>query len=150
MELALKLYDKTLGSQRKLTCELKLVSERISARELIGKRIDAEAAEIEKQLISGEIGSTTNRAATSYLVVPGFIETILNGGRNYGVARKTNHSLPKRVNTVLQKHTACEAFQKNQFLILFDDRQVTALDDQLTVTESSAATFIKLIPLVGG
>ncbi|WP_327649252.1 hypothetical protein [Micromonospora zamorensis] len=43
-----------------------------------------------------------------------------------------------------------EAFGRNGFVVLVDDRQVTSLDDTVHLHAGSRVTFLKLVPLVGG
>lgn len=43
-----------------------------------------------------------------------------------------------------------DAFRRNGFVVLVDDRQVTALDEQVHLHAGSRITFLKLVPLVGG
>jgi hypothetical protein len=45
---------------------------------------------------------------------------------------------------------ALAAFGRNGFFMIFDGRQITDLDDVLTVEHDSALTFLRLVPLVGG
>jgi hypothetical protein len=56
----------------------------------------------------------------------------------------------RRLDPENQVKAALEAFRNNGFVLLFDDRQVEDPDEWLTVTEESEATFLKLVPLVGG
>ncbi|MEU7917295.1 hypothetical protein [Micromonospora zamorensis] len=43
-----------------------------------------------------------------------------------------------------------EAFGRNGFVVLVDDRQITSLDDKVHLHAGSRVTFLKLVPLVGG
>ncbi|MFF5052254.1 hypothetical protein ACFY1S_03590 [Micromonospora sp. NPDC000663] len=45
---------------------------------------------------------------------------------------------------------ALEGFVRNRFVVLVDDRQVTALDEKVNLHAGSRITFLKLVPLVGG
>ncbi|NYH45305.1 hypothetical protein HNR22_005032 [Micromonospora jinlongensis] len=45
---------------------------------------------------------------------------------------------------------ALEGFTRNRFVVLVDDRQVTALDEKVRLHAGSRVTFLKLVPLVGG
>ncbi|MNC18213.1 hypothetical protein D3C75_661100 [compost metagenome] len=49
-----------------------------------------------------------------------------------------------------QVDIACQAFERNGFVILLDEHQAEHLDDILTIRHDSVASFIKLTPLVGG
>ncbi len=43
-----------------------------------------------------------------------------------------------------------DAFGRNAFVVLVDDRQVTALDEKVRLHAGARVTFLKLVPLVGG
>ncbi|MET9311504.1 hypothetical protein ABZX12_06735 [Kribbella sp. NPDC003505] len=49
-----------------------------------------------------------------------------------------------------QADRAIEAFGRNGFFVLVDDRQVTELDEQLELTADSDIRFVRLVQLVGG
>jgi len=144
MELALKVFDKTVGGKRHFARELRLVSTQLTVRELIARRIEEEAAE--QQAEDGNSGRGQS-STVSFLVVPSFVETILNGRRNYGLARIQKHPV---IDRMAQLEAATAGFQRNQFLMFVDDRQVADLDESITLKENSTVTFIKIVPLVGG
>lgn len=56
----------------------------------------------------------------------------------------------RRVDADAQVATALNAFERGQVLVLIDDLQRIALDDELTLRAGSTVTFLKLVPLVGG
>ncbi|ADU07018.1 hypothetical protein ML5_1481 [Micromonospora sp. L5] len=43
-----------------------------------------------------------------------------------------------------------DAFRRNAFVVLVDDRQVTDLGEKIHLHAGSRVTFLKLVPLVGG
>jgi len=49
-----------------------------------------------------------------------------------------------------QYELAIEAFIPNGFCVLIGDRQIDNLDEEIDLEEVSTATFVKLVPLVGG
>ena len=49
-----------------------------------------------------------------------------------------------------QFEKALEAFEGNRVLILINDRQAEALDEEFEVRPDTAVTFLRLTPLVGG
>ncbi len=49
-----------------------------------------------------------------------------------------------------RSRTTLDAFGRNAFVVLVDDRQVTALDEKVRLHAGSRVTFLKLVPLVGG
>ena len=131
MEAVLKIWDETPGQGKRAAAELKLASERITAAELIRRRVEAEVA--------AHNGKT--EAVFQGLVQPTESERVLNGF-------KLNKR--RKLNPENQAKAALEAFRNNGFVLLFDDRQVENVDEWLTVTGKSKATFLRLVPLVGG
>jgi hypothetical protein len=49
-----------------------------------------------------------------------------------------------------QADRAIEAFGRNGFFVLIDDRQVTELNEELELTADSDIRFVRLVQLVGG
>ncbi|WP_117212694.1 hypothetical protein [Allorhizocola rhizosphaerae] len=45
---------------------------------------------------------------------------------------------------------AVQAFSRNGFIVLVDDRQVEELDDVIDLRMGTEITFLELVPLVGG
>jgi hypothetical protein len=112
-------------------CVLGFPSNHLTVRELIRARIDQEVAAYNER--QGEFFQG--------LVQPGAAELTLNG---YRMPR------PRRIDPAEQVEQALEAFMRNGFLILIDDRQVEQLDDVVILGEQTLVTFLKLVPLVGG
>ena len=145
MNTVLEIYDERRpGAERELRHRLELPVERMTARDLIRCRIEADVAihnAVERTRLDAKIA-----AWDQWLVRPGSVERALNGQRGtYGPARghKTLASEPLVA-------VALEAFARNGFFMIFDGRQITDLDDVLTVEHDSALTFLRLVPLVGG
>src|SRR5262249_53779172 len=57
---------------------------------------------------------------------------------------------PRRIDWQQQADRAIEAFQRNGFFVLVDDRQVTDPDEALDLTADSDIRFVRLVRLVGG
>lgn len=134
MTLLLDVYDQRLGAARELSHRLELPSERITARELIRRRVEAE--------LPGP--NAAEDKAGQWLVRPGATERTLNGERGaYGPRLHVTD-----VDACVAE--AFRAFERNGFFMIFDGRQVADLDEVLTVEKDSALTFIRLVPLVGG
>ncbi len=131
MSAALRIYDEIPGTERRARVTLRLASERITAREVIRQRVEAEVAAF----------NATKDDVFRGLIQPSESERLLNGFK-----------LRKRrpLDVEQQVAVALEAFEKNGFLLLLDDRQVEDLDEVVTVTPESSATFLRLVPLVGG
>lgn len=124
----LTVTDETAAGKVLQQILLQFEAEYITVEELIEARIRAEIEKYEQ-----DAGNYRNG-----LVLPNFIEQRLN-----------KKSKPK-VDVEKQLYIALEAFQKNGFLVLIEDEQVERLDQQFLVDESTAVSFIKLTPLVGG
>ena len=54
------------------------------------------------------------------------------------------------LNVKSQIDIALKAFRTNGYFIVINDRQVTDLVEEITVTPKTAIVFFRLIPLVGG
>ena len=110
---------------------ISLPAEVVTARELIRERVRQEVEEY-------------NAHQTEFfrgLVQPTDAERTLNGFRL------------KRLRTLdwrEQYDRAVEAFHRNGFVLLVDDRQVEDVDALIEVRPQTTVTFLKLIPLVGG
>jgi hypothetical protein len=131
MATAVTVCDATSSGERLRWFELELASERVTVRELICRRVEHEVAE-------------HNRSLPEYfqgLVQPTDAERVLNG---YRLRRH------REIDAEQQCRLALEAFETNGFLLLVDDRQVGALDEEVTLTRGTELRFLKLVPLVGG
>lgn len=131
MPSTLTLYDETLSGERTPVCTLDLLSERISVRELIRKRVYQEVQDYNLRLPEVFKG----------LVQPTGTERALNGFRL---------RTPRRIDWEEQASRAIEAFERNGFMILVDERQAESLDEEITLGLDTQVSFLKLVPLVGG
>lgn len=111
--------------------EFELVSEKITAKELIERRVTHEVEVYNSKLTEHFNG----------LVEPTDAELTLNGYKLKKV---------KKIDVEKQVYVALDAFQKNGFFILVDDKQVDSLDSTITLHLKSRISFVKLTPLVGG
>ena len=131
MATALTIHDQGTSGGRIRSFKLHLASERITVRELIERRITQEVEEY-------------NRAQPEYfqgLVQPTDAERVLNG---YRLRRK------RMLDAAEQRTSAIEAFQRNGFFVLVDNRQLEGLDDEIAVRPDTEVSFVKLVPLIGG
>ena len=131
MGAVLKIWDETPGQGKTEAAELKLASERLTAAELIRRRVEAEVA----------AHNARTEQVFQGLVQPTDSEHALNG---YKLKKH------RKLDPQEQVEAALDAFRKNAFVLLFDDVQIEDLEEFVTVTPDSTATFLKLIPLVGG
>ena len=131
MAISLMIHDETLFGARNDALTLDFLNETITAQELIRERVYEEVRQ-------------HNAAKPEYfrgLVQPTNAEVTLNGARLME---------RKRVDWQEQYNRAIEAFQRNGFFILVDDRQVESLDEMIALTPQTQVSFVKLVPLVGG
>lgn len=75
------------------------------------------------------------------LVQPTTAEKTLNG---YRMRER------KVVDPEKQIYIALDAFQKNGYFVLVDDKQVDSLEQPVQVKSQTVVSFVKLTPLVGG
>jgi hypothetical protein len=136
MTALLKIVDEHFGKGRDPAFELRLASERITARELIRRRTAEEVAQVNQRQNDVRLGATR-----SFLIRHAAVEAKLN----------TPKSRPIRLFDEREEfEAAVRAFEQNRFVMLFDDRQITDLDEDITVTPTSEMVFLRLVPLVGG
>lgn len=114
---------------------LDVLSETITVRELIRSRVYQEVQDYNVRQ------RTAGAAEFRGLVTPSDAERSLNGVR----LRK-----PREIDWKDQFEKACDAFARNGFFILIDDKQAESLDEQVTLRHDTAVSFVKLVPLVGG
>jgi hypothetical protein len=125
--MKLTVRDGTTGGDTLAALELQLDSERITVAELIRARVHQ------------EVRAHNARGSGSFagLVQPERAENELNRPL-------------RRIDPDRQTDVALRAFERGQVLLLVDDRQVEALDQEVTLGPGSSVTFLKLVPLVGG
>lgn len=127
----LTLYDETASGDRTPGISLDFLTDRITVRELIRKRVYEEVQEFNLKQPEHFRG----------LVQPTDAERVLNG------YKLRQH---RKVDWEQQYARAIEAFQRNGFLILVDDRQAESLDQELEIRLDTQISFLRLVPLVGG
>jgi hypothetical protein len=129
--VAVTIVDQVPGGGRQVACTLQLWSEKITARDLMTRRVRHEIDAYNADKSDIFLG----------LVQPTDAERSLNGWR------------VKKLRTIdvdAQIAAACEAFSAGRILLLVDDRQVETLDEEFALTRDAEVCFYKLVPLVGG
>lgn len=142
MGATLRLRDEYFDSPPDFDCEVpshELVSERISAREIICQRVRAEVEAQNAQLFD------ESQRTRSFIID---IKPDSPEGR-------LNKAIKPRARQLLQKadaeiEDALAAFGQQRIVMLFDDRQIEDLDEELTVLANSEVVFLYLTPLRGG
>jgi hypothetical protein len=123
--------DETTAGERTDAWHMEIFEETLPLREIIRRRVFQEVAEHNAR------GGDVFRG----LVQPTDTERTLNGYRM---------SKPRRIDPEQQANRALEAFARNGFVMLVDDRQVEDLDAVVDLRMDTKVTFLKLVPLVGG
>lgn len=146
MSALLRIRDEVFGTPATADLppvELRLVSERVSPREIIRQRVFAEVAEVNERRMAHV---RQNRRTRSLLidVEEDSPEARLNP------AIKSLRGAARLLDAEAEFAKALQAFARNRFIMLFDDRQVEGLEDDLTVMPGSEVTFLHLMPLKGG
>ena len=132
MAAVLKLVDQTTRGEILREVTLTLASTRVSAREIIERRVRMEVQTFNEQ---------QDQQVFRGLVQPTDTERELNGYR----LRK-----PRKIDADEQIRRAIEAFESNRFFMLVGDRQVESLDELIGIARDTRVSFLKLVPLVGG
>src|SRR6516225_5613684 len=127
----LTIRDETLGGQPLRSWALEVLTERLTVRELIRSRVYQEVQDYNVK--QGQVYHG--------LVQPEDAEKTLNGWK----LKK-----PRLLDWQRQFERAVEGFEKNQILILVNDRQAESLDEEFAIEAGTSVTFLRLTPLVGG
>jgi hypothetical protein len=137
MALSLTIRDETTDGRAPGETVVEFLTERVTVEELIRSRVYQEVQDYNQQKPEKFRG----------LVRPTDAEEQLNGFKLKTV---------RQVDWKQQFEAAKRAFEKNQVLILVDNRQVERLDETIDLrpgtaeSSATAVTFLKLTPLVGG
>lgn len=110
---------------------LEFLTDRITVRELIRQRVYQEVKDFnvgQSEFFKG-------------LVQPTNTEQTLNGFRMRD---------RRQIDWEKQFEKAITAFERNGFLILVDDEQVSELEEEIVIAPQTVVSFLKLVPLVGG
>jgi len=131
MPATVTIYDETAAGERTNTLKLEFLTARVTVRELIRRRVYEEVQEY-------------NLSTPEYfrgLVQPTEAEKVLNGYK----LREW-----RKIDWEEQYARAVEAFERNGFFMLVDNRQVDRLDEEIELKVATEVSFVKLVPLVGG
>jgi len=127
----LTIHDETTSGDKTHTFTLECLTERLTVRELIRARIYQEVQDY-------------NQRQPEYfrgLVQPTEAERVLNG---YKLRAR------RQINWQEQYERALDAFGRNGFFVLVENRQADSLDDEFEVKVDTEISFVRLVPLVGG
>ena len=131
MEMTISILDETSSGESISNSTIHLALEATTLRELIRCRVQREV----------EAFNQTAPEVFQGLVQPEESERLLNGYK-LKEARKLDWQK--------QYQKAIHSFERNGFLVLLNDRQITDLDEELHLSSSTQIRFLRLTPLVGG
>ncbi len=134
MPATLTVRDETPAGGVSDEWSLEFLNDTITVRELIRERVYQEVQD----------HNVRQHAPGPYrgLVQPEGYEQLLNGPKP--------GAKPRQIDWKKQFDKAVEAFDRNQVLILIDDRQAESLDQTFTIGPKTSVTFLRLTLLVGG
>ena len=132
MPATLTINDQTPGGKTTQSVTLEFPTERTTVRELIRSRVYQEVQDYNRRQPETFHG----------LVQPTAAERALNGGFKLRKGRE--------IDWKQQVEKAFDAFSRNGFFILVDERQVEDLDEEIELRHGTQVNFVKLTPLVGG
>jgi hypothetical protein len=129
--ISLKITDETFAGKILNEISIKVSGERLTVKDIIEARVYAEVEDYNNKLTQIFTG----------LVQPTDAEVSLNGFKLRRI---------KKIDGEKQVYTALDAFQKNGFFVLIDNKQAESLDEEVLVSNESTVSFVKLTPLIGG
>ena len=132
MAVTVTVRDESASGQVLHEAPLEFPTERLTVRELIRERVYQEVQDHNRRAPSEPFRG---------LVRPE-VERVLNGEPT---ARPR-----KPIDWKAQFERAIEAFEAGRILVLVDDRQAEAIDEEVTIRAGSVVSFLKLTLLVGG
>ena len=131
MAYQLRIKDETAGGKILNEIIISLQHELVSVKEIISSRVTSEV-------------ETYNQRLPQYfqgLVQPEATEKTING-----------YKMPKRklIDAEQQVYIALDAFIRNAYFVLIDQKQAMSLDEMVLLTPDTEVSFVKLTPLIGG
>lgn len=129
MLIAIK--DETFAGDILNEIELEFASELVTVKDIIEARVLEEVRRYNEKRPEFFNG----------LVEPSDAERTLNGFKLKN---------ERAVDGEKQVYVALDAFTRNAFFMLVDDRQAETLEEEVRLSKSTRISFVKLTPLVGG
>jgi hypothetical protein len=144
MLATIEVYDERPGHAAVFRRRLDLQLTATTAAEIIRLRVTAEVDAMNAEIAG--VASNTHEHA----VVASKSEEMLNGVRPAFGPRLGLSVPPRQLDVEAEVAKALEAFTRNAFFMFINDLQVTALDQEIDIRRPVRATFLRLVPLVGG
>ncbi|MGC8640891.1 MAG: hypothetical protein ACP5XB_13570 [Isosphaeraceae bacterium] len=136
MPITLTVRDETASGDVYHELPLKFPTERLTVRELIRERVYQEVQDFNRK---------SSELVFRGLVQPSDTEQVLNGKRTEYRLRRH-----REIEWKPQFDKALDAFTRQAFLILIDDKQAESLDQEFVIGHGTEISFVKLTLLVGG
>lgn len=136
MPVTLTIRDATASGNVVNELPLEFPSERITVRELIRERVYQEVQDFNRK---------QDERVFRGLVQPTDAERVVN-------SQRTEYRLKKHrdIDWQPQFEKALDAFGRNGFLVLIDDKQAESLDQEFVIGHGVEVSFVRLTLLVGG
>jgi hypothetical protein len=131
MAITVKIKDQSGAGRIGMTTTLDGISSMITLRDLVRTRVREEVARY----------NAAPEPVFPGLVMPEGAQPAREGFRMPGL---------RRIDWQQQADRVIEAFERNGFFVLVDDRQVTELDEALDLAADSDIRFVRLVQLTGG
>jgi hypothetical protein len=130
--MTLTIKDETMTGSLLNAIELNFMADIVTVKDIIESRVNAEVKKFNKQ----------RDIVFNGFVQPSNAERQLNGS-----FRVREH---KPIDAEKQVYVALEAFQRNGFFVLINDKQAETLEQAIVLRKDMTISFVKLTPLVGG
>jgi hypothetical protein len=131
MATTLKVRDETSTGETVHELSLEFLTENITVRDLIRERVYQEVKDY----------NTKQPEVIRSLVQPAETARVLNG---FKLKKK------RQIDWEKQFDLAVQGFEGNQVIVLVDNRQAEALEEEIVLTPKTDIAFLRLVPLVGG
>lgn len=141
MSIVLKVVEKVVGEPDRLVSQLKLVSQRVVASDVVAQHL---TSEIEQE------NRKRQRHVIDHQRVSSFLVGITSHPTEAALNARKKPSKPAALDPKQELPAALAAIQDHQVIMLFDERQIDDLTTELTVTDTSEVVFLRLVPLIGG
>ena len=130
MTTAVRIVDQVPGVGRRESLVLEVAESRLSARELMRRRIFEEVAR-----------HNGGRAVAAGLVASGDLE---------GERVDVTGGVPRALDWQRQYDVALNAFERQRLILLVGQQQIESLDEEIALAPDTEVVFLRLVPLVGG
>jgi hypothetical protein len=131
MDLTVTINDTTGVGKITNKINVSFRQDNVTVRDIIAARVEKEVSEYNNKKPDYFMG----------LVQPTHAERTLNG---YKMKER------KHIDAEKQVYVALDAFMKNAYFILIDNKQAETLEQEVKITTTSNIRFVKLTPLIGG